>query len=454
MPAVLCDSMPSTAFVSGASSLVGAEQRFWSAIPDDRSDISEEEELDQDFEQVIAPTCSQVLQRTSELCKGASDGAGEATVRDVRLLLRDLVTCVKSQTGLQQRKTPSCSSRQHGDVKAAELSTALAQLLAWFFERCGSQEDGSAVGAATVRRLQQRVERILRLLQTSAGIEPVQGQQHEQDVDGVPAFGFSNGRSRSSTPSFSMWSAPAPLQHLSSPPSSRSAGGTESEGSTWTTEVKGAAALTLALPPLPSPSLVAAAASMASATGPHGSPRSGHLPLWMRGSKGASVMLTECDTDAAIAAVPAEHQEQFLQRVQEQRQQLRACLAQQQDSYYQHSTSDTAQHAASKGAARPLPLPLLEGEDEAGVEEVEVGEMPLFPTQAHDLATGEPLANIIPAWPATGPGAFFFRVRGEAEGGRPPVARSPMAAGAGRRAPPPPPGFLTFWRRPVREQEP
>lgn len=52
MPAVLCDSMPSTAFVSGASSLVGAEQRFWSAIPDDRSDISEEEELDQDFEQV------------------------------------------------------------------------------------------------------------------------------------------------------------------------------------------------------------------------------------------------------------------------------------------------------------------------------------------------------------------------------------------------------------------
>lgn len=252
------------------------------------------------------------------------------------------------------------------------------------------------MGAATVRRLQQRVERILRLLQTSAGIEPVQGQQHEQDVDGVPAFGFSNGRSRSSTPSFSMWSAPAPLQHLSSPPSSRSAGGTESEGSTWTTEVKGAAALTLALPPLPSPSLVAAAASMASATGPHGSPRSGHLPLWMRGSKGASVMLTECDTDAAIAAVPAEHQEQFLQRVQEQRQQLRACLAQQQDSYYQHSTSDTAQHAASKGAARPLPLPLLEGEDEAGVEEVEVGEMPLFPTQAHDLATGEPLANIIP----------------------------------------------------------
>lgn len=71
--------------------------------------------------QVIAPTCSQVLQRTSELCKGASDGAGEATVRDVRLLLRDLVTCVKSQTGLQQRKTPSCSSRQHGDVKAAEV---------------------------------------------------------------------------------------------------------------------------------------------------------------------------------------------------------------------------------------------------------------------------------------------------------------------------------------------
>jgi hypothetical protein len=56
---------------------------------------------------------------------------------------------------------------------------------------------------------------------------------------------------------------------------------------------------------------------------------------------------------------------------------------------------------------------------------------------------------MLQAWPATGPGAFFFRIRGEADGGSPPVV-----AGAGRRAPPPPPGFLTFWRRPVREQEP
>ncbi|KAG2423850.1 hypothetical protein HXX76_015010 [Chlamydomonas incerta] len=448
MPAVLCDSMLATAFVGSASSFVGAEQRYWSAIPDDRSDISEEEDLDQDFEQVIAPTCSQVLQRTADLCKGPSEGAGEATVRDVRLLLRDLVTCVKSQTGQHQRKTPSCSSRQHTDVKAAELSTALAQLLAWFFERCGSHEDGSAVGAATVRRLQRRVERILRLLQVGAGIEPGQGQ--EQSADGIPAFGFPSGCSRSSTPSFSMWSAPAPLQQLNSHPTSQSSGGTEAEFSGWMPGSKSGAALTCALPPLPSPNLVAAAASMTSATGLHVPPRSGHLPLWMRGSKAASTAAAEGD-----AAVPPEHQEQFLQRVQEQRQQLRACLAQQQESYYQHSSTDEA--VSKGGAGRPLPLPLLEGEDEAVVEqevEVEVGELPLFPTQAHDLATGEPLANIIPAWSATGPGAFFFRIRGEAEGGRPPVARPPAAAGAARRAPPPPPGFLTFWRRPVREQQP
>ncbi len=72
--------------------------------------------------QVIAPTCSQVLQRTAELCKGPSEGAGEATVRDLRLLLRDLVTCVKAQSGQQQqRKTSSCSSPQLGNVKAAEV---------------------------------------------------------------------------------------------------------------------------------------------------------------------------------------------------------------------------------------------------------------------------------------------------------------------------------------------
>ncbi|KAG2441275.1 hypothetical protein HYH02_010116 [Chlamydomonas schloesseri] len=452
MPAMLCsDSMLATA---GVSSFVGAEQRYWSAIPDDRSDISEEEELDQDLE-VIAPTCSQVLQRTAELCKSPSEGAGEATVRDVRLLLRDLVTCVKSQTGQQQRKTLCYPSQSLGSVKAAELSTALAQLLAWFFERCGSQEDGSAVGAATVRRLQRRVERILRLLQTGAGTEP--GQQEQGVVDAAVPFGFPSGCSRSSTPSFSMWSGPAPLQQLNSRPSSRSAGGaSESEAGAKV----GAAALTVTLPPLPSPTLVAAAGSMTSATGLQGPPRSGHLPLWMRGSKAAMV-----EGGADAAAVPAEHTEQFLQRVQEQRQQLRACLAQQQSSYYQHSSGDAASDQGSvssegEAAARPLPLPLLEGEmeaedfgpaDELGVE---VGELPLFPTQAHDLATGEPLANIIPAWPATGPGAFFFRIRGEADGGWPPVALPPVAAGVGRRAPPPPPGFLTFWRRPVREQAP
>jgi hypothetical protein len=288
----------------------------------------------------------------------------------------------------------------------AQLSTALAQLLAWFFERCGSQEDGSAVGAATVSRLQRRVERIMRLLQSGAGAEPAQGQQgHDQSAaDCAAAFGFPSGCSRSSTPSFSMWST-APLQQLNSRPSSRSAGGAvESATAAWASAGPkgGAAALTLALPPLPSPTLVAAAGNMTSATGLHGPPRSLHLPLWMQGSKAALV-----EGGAEAVAVPAEHTEQFLQRVQEQRQQLRACLAQQQSSYYQHSTCDAESDkgsASSKGeaAARPLPLPLLEGEVEvgdfgpAGDLEVEVGELPLFPTQAHDLATGEPLGNIIP----------------------------------------------------------
>jgi hypothetical protein len=55
MPAVLCsDSMLAPAGIGSASSFVGAEQRSWSAIPDDRSDISEEEELDQDFEVGLA----------------------------------------------------------------------------------------------------------------------------------------------------------------------------------------------------------------------------------------------------------------------------------------------------------------------------------------------------------------------------------------------------------------